>query len=74
MTGGRERGIMVWDARASLLHMRRDAVADELARIAEIEEPLTRKRRERYVELEAESRRLQLLLGQLGPAPRAKMG
>ena len=74
MTGGRERGIMVWDARESLLLLRRDAVADELARIAEIEEPLTRKRRERIAELEVESRRLQLMLGQLGPAPRAKMG
>ncbi len=74
MTGGRERGVMVWEVRETLLCQRRDAVREELARLTLIEEPPTRKRRERLAALEEEERRLQVLLAQLGPAPRAKMG
>lgn len=74
MSGGRERGISVWDARQTLLLQRLDAVNDELERLAEIEEPPTRKRVERRDELETERRQMQLRLAQLGPAPRAKMG
>ncbi|HEX8998033.1 MAG TPA: hypothetical protein VF812_18540 [Ktedonobacterales bacterium] len=74
MSGGRERAVMVWDARVSLLVQRRDAVESELAHLADIEEPPTRKRREHIAELEAERLRVQRMLAQLGPAPRAKMG
>jgi hypothetical protein len=40
----------------------------------EIEEPPTRKRRERIGDLENELRRITVELAQLGPSPRAKMG
>ena len=74
MTGGRERTVMLWDARASLLHARLETAQRELAQLAEIEQPPTRQRRERAGELEAEARRATLALAQLGPSPRAKMG
>lgn len=74
MTGGRERAVMVWDVRESLLLRRRDALDGELAQLAEIEEPPTRQRRERIAELAAERLRIQSGLAQLGPTPRAKMG
>ncbi len=74
MTSGRERGVMLWDARASLLRARMEATQRELTQLAEIEEPPTRKRRERMGELEVEARRSMVALAQLGPSPRAKMG
>jgi len=74
MTSGRERGVMLWDARASLLRARLEATQRELAHLNEIEEPPTRKRRERVAELEAEARLAMAALAQLGPSPRAKMG
>ena len=74
MSGGRERGVTVWEARETLLLQRLDAVNEELRLLAEIEEPPTRKRLEQTDTLEAERRRLQFMLAQLGPSPRAKMG
>jgi hypothetical protein len=74
MTAGRERGVMVWDVRERLLQQRYEAVSQELARLVEIEEPPTRKRRERIGDLENELRRITVELAQLGPSPRAKMG
>jgi hypothetical protein len=74
MTAGRERGVTLWDVRESLLQRRREAVSQELAQIAAIEEPPTRKRRERMGELEEELRHITIMLAQLGPSPRAKMG
>lgn len=74
MTAGRERAVMVWDARESLLQRRLEALDQELAHLARIEEPPTRKRRDRISDLEAERLRIVLALAQLGPSPRAKMG
>jgi hypothetical protein len=74
MTAGRERGVMVWDVRERLLQQRYEAISQELARLAEIEEPPTRMRRERIDDLENELRRVVVELAQLGPSPRAKMG
>ncbi|HZC06891.1 MAG TPA: hypothetical protein VE338_14750 [Ktedonobacterales bacterium] len=74
MTAGRERSVTMWDVRESLLRQRMEAIAHELDQLTQIEEPLTRKRRERISELEDERRRITVALAQLGPAPRAKMG
>jgi hypothetical protein len=74
MASGRERGVIVWDVRASLLKRRLDLADLELMRLAAIEEPPTRKRRERIAELEDERRHITIALAQLGPSPRAKMG
>ena len=74
MSAGRERSVMVWDARQSLLLSRLEAIEQELEELAQIEQPPTRKRRERTSELEDERRRVVTSLAQLGPTPRAKMG
>lgn len=74
MSGGRERGVTVWEARETLLLQRLNAVEEELRLLAAIEEPPTRKRLEQTDALEAERLRLQFMLAQLGPSPRAKMG
>ena len=74
MSAGRERSVMVWDARESLLLSRLEAIERELDELAQIEQPPTRKRRERTSELEDERRRVTVSLAQLGPSPRAKMG
>lgn len=74
MSAGRERSVMVWDARESLLLSRLEAIERELDELAQIEQPPTRKRRERTSELEDERRRTIISLAQLGPSPRAKMG
>ncbi len=74
MTAGRERGVTLWDVREALLQRRLDAARQELAQLAAIEEPPTRKRRERIAELEEEQRHITVSLAQLGPSPRAKMG
>ncbi|HEY7848911.1 MAG TPA: hypothetical protein VIC27_02545 [Ktedonobacterales bacterium] len=74
MAAGRERGVTVWNVRESLLKRRIDLVDLELARLAAIEEPPTRKRRERIAELEDERQHIAASLAQLGPSPRAKMG
>lgn len=74
MSAGRERSVMVWDTRASLLLTRLEAIERELDELALIEQPPTRKRRERVSELEDERRRVTISQAQLGPSPRAKMG
>jgi hypothetical protein len=66
--------VTLWDVRASLLKRRLEAVSQELAHLAAIEEPPTRKRREQMSELEDERRHITIMLAQLGPSPRAKMG
>jgi hypothetical protein len=74
MSGGRERGIILWEVRATLLRVRDAAVREELESLASIQEPPTRKRRERMAELEGELRHIMIELAQLGPDPRPKMG
>jgi hypothetical protein len=65
---------MQWDVRESLLRQRLSAVSDELERLAELDEAMLGKRRERLLNLETERRRIEVALAQLGPSPRAKMG
>ncbi|HEU5345728.1 MAG TPA: hypothetical protein VFX31_04220 [Ktedonobacterales bacterium] len=74
MSAGRERGALVWDAREHLLRQRLEAAQAERVQIERLQEPLSRKRRERLAELEQEVQRLTLALARLGPSPRAKMG
>lgn len=74
MSAGRERGVLAWDARDHLLRRRLETIQAELARLAAIQEPLNRKRREHMGELEKESQRITVSLARLGPSPRAKMG
>ena len=74
MSAGRERGVMQWEVRESLLRQRLTSVSEELARLAEMDEAKLGKRRERLHDLELERVRLEMSLAQLGPSPRAKMG
>ncbi|HEX8730866.1 MAG TPA: hypothetical protein VF725_02295 [Ktedonobacterales bacterium] len=74
MSGGHERGVTVWEIHRALAQQQYQAVCDELARLREMVEPTSHKRRERERDLEAERLRLLARLGRLGPTPRAKMG
>lgn len=74
MSGGRERGIMVWDVRETLLRERLAQLSQELAQLNSIQEPPTRKRVERIGALEAEREAILAQIAQLGPSSRAKMG
>jgi hypothetical protein len=74
MSSGRERAVMVWAARQALVSQRLDQIESELANLKALEEPPSRKRRERLAELEEERRQVLLFLARLGPSPHAKMG
>lgn len=74
MSGGRERGIMVWDVRETLLRERLAQLDQELAQLHAIQEPPTRKQVERVGALEAERDGVRAQIAQLGPSSRAKMG
>lgn len=74
MSSGRERAVLVWQARRALAAARLAQVECALGELASAEEPPSRKRRDRATELEAERQQLMLALAQLGPSPHAKMG
>lgn len=74
MSGGRERGIMVWDVRETLLRERLAHLDHELAQLNANQEAPTRKRMERVSQLEAERAAVGMQIARLGPSSRAKMG
>jgi hypothetical protein len=74
MSSGRERAVMVWEARHAMLTARREQIERTLGELPAIEEQTSRKRRERVSELEAERQRALLEIARLGPSPHAKMG
>lgn len=74
MSSGRERAILVWEGRHALAAQRLDEIERTLADLRAMEEPPSRKRRERMADLEEERRRMMQALALLGPSPRAKMG
>ena len=74
MSSGRERAVMVWEARHALASARLEQIERALSELTSAEEPPSRKRRERTLELEAEREQAMLALARLGPAPHAKMG
>ena len=74
MSSGRERAVLVWEAHHALVAQRLREIERTLAELRAMEEPPSRKRRERTADLEEERRQAMLALAQLGPSPRAKMG
>ncbi len=74
MNSGRERAVIVWEARHALLSQRLEEIERTLATMLAAEEPPSRKRRERIADLTEERRQVMLALGRLGPSPQAKMG
>jgi hypothetical protein len=74
MSSGRERAVMVWEARHALASARLAQIESALRELGSAEEPPSRKRRERAVELEAERQHVVRTLASLGPRPHAKMG
>ncbi len=74
MSSGRERAVLVWEGRHALATQRLKEIERTLAELQAMEEPPSRKRRERIADLEEERRQAVLELARLGPSPRAKMG
>jgi hypothetical protein len=74
MSSGRERAVLVWEGRHALATQRLEEIERTLTELRGMEEPPSRKRRERMAELEEERRQAMLDLARLGPSPRAKMG
>ncbi|HEX9037017.1 MAG TPA: hypothetical protein VF808_08520 [Ktedonobacterales bacterium] len=74
MSSGRERSVLVWEARFALASERLTQIERSLAELSSFEEPPSRKRRERVIELEAERRQVTRTIASLGPSPQAKMG
>lgn len=74
MSSGRERGVLVWGARYTLTTRRLEEIERALAEQRAVEEPLSRKRRERIADLEEERRQVMLAIARLGPSPQPKMG
>jgi hypothetical protein len=71
MNMGRERGILRWELRHSLLAQRLARVEETLAGMAE---PKGARERERLEQITREREDLQRKLQALGPSPSAKMG
>jgi hypothetical protein len=71
MPGGRERNIMRWELRATLLRDQIARLDERLARLDATDTPSTQGRREALL---AERAQLARQLDALGPDPRAKMG
>lgn len=74
MSSGRERAVVVWEARYTLVAQRLSEIERGLAELRALEEAPSRKRRERLADLEEERSQVMLALARLGPSPRAKMG
>lgn len=74
MSSGRERAVIVWQGRRALASQRLEEIERTLAELRAMEEPPSRKRRERMADLEEERRQVMLTLARLGPSPHAKMG
>jgi hypothetical protein len=74
MSSGRERAVLVWEARHALATARMEQIERALSELASIEEPPSRKRRERAMGLATEREQVMVALARLGPAPHAKMG
>lgn len=74
MSSGRERAVMVWDARYARESHRLEEIERGLAELRALEEAPSRKRRERIADMETERRQIMLAIARLGPSPRAKMG
>ena len=74
MSSGRERAVMVWAGRYALVSRRLDEIERSLADLRALEEPPSRKRRDRKADLEEQRRQVMLSLARLGPSPHAKMG
>lgn len=71
MKMGRERAILRWDVRASLLGGRIERLEQTLSSLAP---SAGARERERQLRLEQELDALRAQLAALGPSPRAKMG
>ena len=71
MPGGRERNIMRWDLRATLLRNQMARVDERLARLDAADVSSPQGKREALL---AERAELARQLAALGPDPRAKMG
>jgi hypothetical protein len=74
MSSGRERAVLVWEARHALVTRRLSEIERGLAELRATEEAPSRKRRERMADLEAEQQHVMLAIARQGPSPRAKMG
>ncbi len=74
MSSGRDRAVMVWAVRHALASQRLDEIERSQAELRALEEPPSRKRRERTTDLEEERRQVMLTLARLGPSPHARMG